>query len=130
MLKIALIALGGGIGSVARYLLAGAAQRFGAATLPFTFPLGTFTVNILGCLAIGALAAWFNIAQIREEYRFALTAGFLGGFTTFSAFGLETFQLAADGQSRLAFANVVLSCALRLCAVWIGFRLTERLLAA
>ena len=63
---------------------------------------------------------------IREEYRIGLTVGVLGGFTTFSTFGLETFNLANDGQWRFAMLNMALSCGLGLAAVWLGYRAAER----
>ena len=88
-------------------------------------------VNLVGCLAIGALSAAFTGPfLVREEYRIGLTAGVLGGFTTFSTFSLETFNLAAIGEHRFAWANVVLSCALGVAAVWLGYRLVERWLGA
>ena len=64
--------------------------------------------------------------MIRDEYRIGLAVGVLGGFTTFSTFGLETFSLADDGQWRYAALNIVLSCGLGLVGVWLGYRLGER----
>jgi CrcB protein len=123
MLKLLFIALGGAAGSVFRYLLQGWVQR----ATPGTFPTGTLVVNLLGCLAIGFLAGYFSGPQlVREELRIGLTVGVLGGFTTFSTFGLETFNLANEGALRLALLNIVLSCACGLAAVWIGYRLAER----
>jgi fluoride exporter len=126
LLKIGLIAIGGAGGSVLRYWMQSTLQRATGGT----FPVGTLVVNILGCLAIGFLnraltGAWL----IREEYRIALTVGVLGGFTTFSAFGWESFTLANDGQFPRAAANIVLSVTLGLIAVWIGYRLAERWVA-
>ena len=83
-------------------------------------------VNLIGCLGIGFLAAMFSgPLLVREEYRIGLTVGVLGGFTTFSAFGLETFSLANEGQFLLALVNVTASCLLGLAAVWCGYRLAE-----
>jgi CrcB protein len=131
--KLLLIALGGAAGSVGRYLLAGAVQRLAGATvspvygLPETFPFGTLCVNVLGCLLIGVLHAILTgPILMREEYRFGLTVGLLGGFTTFSTFGLETFHLLTDGQWRYATLNVLLSCLLGLAAVWLGYRVALR----
>ncbi len=124
MLKWILIAAGGALGSVLRYSSQGWAQRL----VDGSFPLGTMVVNVSGCLVLGFLAGMFAGATlVREEYRIGLTVGVLGGYTTFSTFGLETFYLANDGQWRAAAANMVLSCALGLAAVWIGYRLAERL---
>lgn len=123
MLQIFLIALGGSVGSVLRYLMAGWGQRLSSGTFPF----GTLLVNVLGCLLIGFLNALFNGPYlIRQEYRLALTVGVLGGFTTFSAFGWESFSLANDGQYFRAILNILLSITLGLVAVWLGYRLSQR----
>jgi CrcB protein len=129
--KLALIALGGGAGSLLRYGLAGVVQGprlTGAAVFPF----GTLAVNALGCLAIGVCAALFLSGRyiIAEEYRIALMIGVLGGFTTFSTFGYETFELANDGQWFRAGLNVLATNAVCLIAVWIGYRLIERMVGA
>lgn len=125
MLKFVLIALGGGAGALLRYLVAGWAQSLSGGS----FPLGTLVVNVTGCLVIGVLAAVFAGPQlIAEEYRVAVLVGVMGAFTTFSTFGWETFSLAQDGQAQLALANLVLSNTLGLAAVWIGYRVTERII--
>jgi len=125
MTKIMLIALGGGAGSVLRYLIAGWGQRLASETFPF----GTLLVNVLGCLLIGFLyAAFAGPWLVREEYRLALLVGVLGGFTTFSTFGYETFTLANDGQWGLVLFNVGLSVTLGLAAVGLGYRLAEKML--
>ena len=123
MLKFLFIAVGGALGSILRYAMQGWVQRLTAST----FPLGTFAVNVLGCLLIGLVSGFFAGPQlVREEYRIGLTIGVLGGFTTFSTFGLETFNLANDGEFRLALLNMLLSCVVGFAAVWIGYRLAER----
>ena len=127
MNKLALIALGGAFGSVMRYLVAGWMQRL----MENPFPIGTLAVNLTGCLCIGALAAVFAGPHTwREEYRFALMVGVLGGYTTFSTFGLETFEFINDGQWRHAMLNVLLSNVSCLIAVWAGYRITERIVGA
>jgi fluoride exporter len=119
MLKWLLIAGGGAFGSVMRYALQGWVQRAAAST----FPLGTLVVNVIGCILIGFLTAFLTGPYlVREEYRVGLTVGILGGFTTFSAFGFETFMLASDRQYWFAVLNAVLSCVLGFLAVWIGSR--------
>lgn len=123
MAKWALIAVGGGFGSVLRYALHVGVQR----AVGVAFPFGTLLVNVLGCALIGLLAGVVAAGvPLREEVRLALTVGVLGGFTTFSTFGLETFHLANDRQWHWAAANVVLSCGLGLAAVWLGYRLALR----
>ena len=107
MVKLMVIAVGGGVGAVGRYLLAG-----------WTFPLGTLAVNVFGCLVIGVLGAVFGGPHlIRQEYRLLLMVGLLGGFTTFSTFGLETMAMINEGQFALAGVNVLLSNGLGLLAV-------------
>ena len=123
MAKLALVALGGGFGSVLRYVLAGWCQQLSKGS----FPLGTLAVNVLGCLAIGALkAAFTGSLLIKEEYQIALTIGLLGGFTTFSAFGWETFALANERDWPQAGLNLLLNVGLGLAAVLIGYRLAQK----
>lgn len=127
MTKLLCVLIGGGFGSLARYLLSGWAQRLSSGS----FPLGTLTVNVAGCLLLGFLAAALgDKVLVREEIRIAVTVGLLGGFTTFSTFGLETFMLLNDGQPLRAAANVCLSVGLGLFAVWSGYRLAENWLGA
>jgi fluoride exporter len=114
-----LIFLGSGLGGVLRYALGGAIQRWHNGP----FPLGTLAVNVLGCFAIGLLAGLFAGGwPVRDEHRLALTVGLLGGFTTFSAFGLETHALIRDGHAPHAALNVALHIAAGLAAVYLGHR--------
>jgi len=122
MLKWIFIAAGGALGSVLRYALQGWVQR----ATNSTFPAGTLVVNVLGCVAIGFLTATFTGPKlIREEYRLGLLVGILGGFTTFSTFGWETFSLANEREFAFAALNILLSCGLGLLAVWAGYRASE-----
>lgn len=123
MLKLAMIALGGAAGALLRYGIAGLVQRLSGGT----FPVGTMTVNIIGCLAIGIIgAAVTGPYIIREEYRALILIGLLGSFTTFSTFGWETFELINERQLLRAGANILLSNALGLAGVWLGYRLAVR----
>jgi CrcB protein len=123
-MKYAMIVLGGAAGSLLRYLV----QGWGQGLTGGTFPLGTLLVNVLGCFAVGFLnSALTGPWPIPAEVRVGLVVGVLGGFTTFSSFGWETFSLANDGQGLPAVANVLLSAGLGLVAVWGGYRLAERL---
>lgn len=119
MQKSILIFLGSGIGGVLRYVLGSAVQRWHNGP----FPLGTLAVNLLGCFAMGVLAGLFAAGSLpRDEYRLALTVGLLGGFTTFSAFGLETHLLLRDHHAPHAALNVALHIAAGLAAVYLGHR--------
>lgn len=127
MVKLGLIFLGSGVCGVLRYAIAGWVQKPSGSG----FPVGTLVVNVLGCLLVGLLGAALSARLIiREEYRLALTIGVLGGFTTFSTFGHETFALLNDGQHLRAIMNVALSVGVGLAAVWLGYRLAESWLGA
>src|ERR1043165_1801303 len=119
MFSYLVIAIGGALGSVARFWLSGAvAERFGE-----TFPAGTLLVNISGSLVIGFFAGLTG-----PDGRFLLSPtirqffmiGICGGYTTFSSFSLQTLTLARDGEWFYAGANAVLSLVLCLLAVWLG----------
>jgi CrcB protein len=116
---ILLVALGGALGSVVRYKLSGWVFHH---TVDWQFPAGTFVVNVVGCLVIGVLAG-FAVKEdfFSAETRIFLFSGIMGGFTTFSAFGLETFYLLRRGEIMAAGSNVVLSVVVGLIALWIGF---------
>ena len=111
--------LGGGIGSVCRYLIGGLVQ----ARSPVQFPIGTLAVNVLGCVVVGILARYFLHGQTQTMLRAALIVGFCGGFTTFSAFSLETFGLLSGGKVLAAFAYVVVSFALCIIGTTLGYAL-------
>ncbi len=113
------IFLGGGLGTLARWILSG----WVANTVGQTFPWGTLFVNVSGSLVIGLFAAltategrWMAPASFREFFML----GVCGGYTTFSSFSLQTLDLAKEGQWFKAGANSVLSLVLCLVAVWLG----------
>lgn len=108
---------GGGLGALARWLLASALQR----RLGVDFPLGTLAVNVFGCLAAGWIVGWLEQhADAGEGLRLFLVVGVLGGFTTFSAFGVEVLTLTRDGRTSTATLYVAASVALGLAAATFG----------
>jgi CrcB protein len=119
--SIAAIAIGGGTGAVLRYFIANAGQSL----TPSGFPLGTLIVNVLGCALIGLVTALLigPLASNREFLRLLLIVGVLGGFTTFSTFGLDTIDLFEDGQTKQAILYIVLSNVLGIVAAFSCFRL-------
>jgi CrcB protein len=113
MLQVLLVALGGAVGSVARYGVGVAAAR----VLGLAFPWGTLTVNVIGGLAMGLLAA--RVGPTAENTRLLLGVGLLGGFTTFSAFSLETVRLMEHHPGQAAL-YVAASLILGVGACWLG----------
>jgi CrcB protein len=112
-----LVFAGGGLGALLRYELGGWVQARAGADLPW----GTFAVNAVGCMAIGWLATWIDErGGANPSWRMFAIPGLLGGFTTFSAFGLETWRLAEAGRLAAAGANAAGSFALCIAAVGLG----------
>jgi len=123
MLKIFIIGLGGCLGAVLRYLIAGGVHTLAKSA---AFPFGTLTVNVVGCLLIGLGGGLMESRQFfSPEWRAFLFVGILGSFTTFSTFGLETFNLAKQGLWMASFGNVGLSLVLGLAAVFAGYLLSR-----
>ena len=121
MRNLLLVGGGGFLGSVARYLLGGLVLH---ATGAPRFPFATLVVNVTGCLTIGVLAgAAERSGMLSPSARLFLLTGFLGGYTTFSAFAYETFFLAREQDWIGAAVNVVAQVGLGLLAVWAGYRL-------
>lgn len=118
MTRLLLVGAGGFLGSVLRYLAGGVIQ---AAARNVHFPWGTLAVNTVGCLLIGFLGGAAETRHVlSHEQRLFLITGFLGGFTTFSAYGFETYFLVRVGEPGLAAANAVGQVVLGLAAVWAG----------
>lgn len=122
MLKYIFIGTGGFLGSVLRYWTSiNAYKIFGE-----KFPYGTFIVNVVGCLLIGFVAEISeNRFLISPEIRSFIMIGFLGGYTTFSTFGYETFMLLQDKDYFTALSNVLLSVILCVTFVWFGTLLAK-----
>ena len=120
---VLLAALGGAVGSALRYL---AVAVTGRCYPNAVFPYGTLAVNVVGCFVIawlGTLAA--DKITLNAEVRLFIFTGVLGGFTTFSAFGYETFYLIRTSHLLLAVLNVLANCFLGLGAVWLGYMLAK-----
>ena len=118
--------LGGGLGSIARYICSGVIVRH----VGETFPLGTLLVNVSGCLVIGFFATSTGVDgrwMVAPSVRTFFLIGICGGYTTFSSFSLQTLALAQDGEWFRAGANVVLSVVFCLVGVWLGHLLAANL---
>ena len=114
--------MGGALGSVARYLL----STFVLRATGSLFPIGTFVVNVAGCLAFGAIAgAASQRVQIAPELRLFLLVGILGGFTTFSSYAFESLSLVRDGQFLAASINIVGQVVAGLAGMWAGYVITN-----
>jgi len=112
------VGIGGCLGAIARYWLAGLVQRYSSGEFPF----GTLAVNVLGCLILGYVIGLVEYRQLfGPSMRMFLTVGVLGGFTTFSTFGYETFALLRDSQHWLALANVAANTITGVVAVMVGW---------
>ncbi len=121
MKQLLVVGLGGFVGSAARYKIGGLVLHHSAA---WRFPLSTFAINISGCFAIGVLAALAEKQDFfSSDARLFLFTGLLGGYTTFSAFGLEGVFLLRRGETLVCLLYTLLSVVLGFLAVWIGFRL-------
>lgn len=118
MVNIALVALGGAIGSVSRYLLG---TRIQSASLSLDFPFGTLMVNLIGCFLIGFLSQLVETRGLfTPEARNLVFIGMLGGFTTFSSFGNDTVNLLRAGETFHGLANVAANVIAGLALVWLG----------
>ena len=122
MSKLFLIGVAGFIGTLSRYLMADViGKRYGE-----TFPTGTLVVNLVGCFLVGLL---FHLLEerflVNQTARTVVMIGFLGGFTTFSSFGLHTFTLLQDRQFGFAVLNLTASNIVGLVLVWAGYSLAK-----
>ena len=118
------VALGGGLGAVARYSFGGFVDRLGGSL----FPYGTMTVNVLGSFAMGLLVVWLSTkGQINETVRLLFGVGLLGGFTTFSSFSLDAMNLLKQGHFSTFILYVGGSVIVSLLAIAAGLYLGRQI---
>lgn len=123
LIKIILLFTGGGIGTLCRYGLTNVTNR----NINFWFPVGTMLVNITGCFIIGFFWGLVETDRITPNGRLFFMTGFLGGFTTFSTFMLENFNLMRDTEYLYFFINIILSNVIGFILVFAGFFLARYL---
>lgn len=124
MIRFAAVFLGAGLGGVARYAVNLAIARAYAGV----FPLATFLVNVAGCFLAGVAITWLTerTPTASDNWRLLLVVGVLGGFTTFSTFGYETYRAIREGYAATAILNAGASVVLGLAAVWLGCVIVRR----
>ena len=119
---IILVGLGGGIGSIFRYLTAVFVNKY----FQTSFPWATFAANIIGCLIIGLLLGFFDKHNLTNpDLKFLFITGFCGGYTTFSAFAAENMNLFQSENTLTAFLYIAASVLTGLFAVWLGLTLAK-----
>ncbi|PYS88200.1 MAG: fluoride efflux transporter CrcB [Acidobacteria bacterium] len=120
--SIIFVAVGGMIGSICRFL----SVPFIVGFLPFRFPFGTFAVNLIGSFIMGAAVGMSErFAELAPEWRIFVTAGFCGGFTTFSAFAFENVELLLNKHYGTFAAYAIVSFALCVAVAMAGFLITR-----
>lgn len=121
-MNILIVGFGGFVGAAGRYWLSGLVFKL----FPSEFPVGTLVVNVLGCLAIGAvLYLVMERESIDKRLELLIVTGILGSLTTFSTFGFETFELLRQERVLSAGANIAANMVIGLLAVWIGWVLAR-----
>ena len=118
MKQLLLIFIGGGTGSMLRYLI-------GRWLSSAAFPWGTFAVNIIGCFLIGLFGSWIARHSLAPDLRLLLVVGLCGGFTTFSTFSNEALTMMRSGQYALCVTYITISVAAGLAATLIGKTVVE-----
>lgn len=123
MLKqLLLVGLGGGIGSILRYLTSVLTEKY----YSNSFPLATFLVNILGCFLIGIIVGLLaHSVNVNENMKYLFVVGFCGGFTTFSTFASENWNLINNHNYWMAALYIGLSVVVGIIAVWVGLWITK-----
>ena len=117
------IGAGSFLGGICRYLLSQLLDE----QLQSVFPYGTLVVNVMGCLCIGIVFAFFEKGLLTQEWKLILATGILGGFTTFSAFSQQTFFLIKEGRIGVACTYITMSILLGVFATFIAFTAANKL---
>ena len=123
MFKLLIIAIGGGIGTLARYVVSGLDYRYSSGV----FPVSTLIVNLSGSFIIGLIWGFSERFSVSPNMRMFLFIGVLGGYTTFSTLSLETFNLLRDNEYRVAFLNIFLTNFIGIILVLTGFIISRYL---
>jgi fluoride exporter len=116
-MRLVLIGIGGAIGAMSRYVVSGLDFKYSYGALP----IGTLVVNLSGSLIIGFLWGLFEAVNVSSNIRMFVFIGILGGFTTFSSFALENFNLLRDGERNAVIFNIALSNLLGIFLVYVGY---------
>jgi len=124
MIKLVYLSIGGVAGALLRYLTSGFINNF----LGVSFPYGTFVVNMIGSFLIGVLWGISENIAISPQMRLLLFVGFLGSFTTFSTFALESLNYLRDNNAKIAIANMLISNILGILLVFLGIILSKYLI--
>lgn len=118
MINIISVGLGAALGAIGRYVISILCKMLAPSAV---FPLATLAVNMIGSIFIGLAAVVFERqGAVGSAAQLFVMTGIMGGFTTFSSFSLETFNLASDGKIEMAALNILVSVAVCLFGVWLG----------
>ena len=118
-MNILFVFIGGGLGSIARFGTNELTKKY----FTVNFPAGTLLANLLSAFILGMFMGWFlSTDKNSETSRFLIATGFCGGFSTFSAFTFETFELLKAGNTMMAVGNILVSFVGCLVALWVGWR--------